>query len=120
MSGQPNVNLGAPHANSTVPYRFFELSRTTSSLAYSADSQSVSQYTVTSSSTVHGIGSLAAKGIRAVGKLQLRVLEWIVIRRKLTRIRRLFPHADDNTDDTLEEVYDAVLELTRHCIYSRK
>jgi hypothetical protein len=77
---------------------------------------SASQYTDTSSQTIpdHGIGSITAKGIRAVGKLQLRAAEWIVIQRNLAELRRLFPHNDDDVNDRRQEAYDTVLELTRY------
>lgn len=106
---------GPLHASATIPFRFFDFSVSISSFASSASS--ASQYTATSSWTIPGIGSLSAKGIRAVGKWQLRGLEWIIIRRKLASFRRIFPHTNNGVNDNLEDAYDAVLELTRYVTY---
>lgn len=97
----------------TTPYRFSLMGSPGCSLI---SRSSASQYTDTSSPTIpgHGIGSFTAKGIRAVGKIQLRAAERFVIWRNLVGLRRLFPHTDDAVNHRQPEAYDTVLELTRY------
>jgi hypothetical protein len=99
---------------STVPYRYFNFSESSSSFATSVTTEtSASLHTVSSSRTIPGIGFLSGKGIRAVGKLQLQGMEWIVIQTKFANFRRLFPHKNETSAAGLEEAYDELLELTR-------
>lgn len=115
----PEDSSTSHDASPVVPYRYFDFSESSSSLATATTqmSESTSLYTVTSSGTVPGIGALSGRGIRAVGKLQLRGMEWIVLQAKFANFRRLFPHKDETTAVGLEEAYDDILELTRFVLY---
>lgn len=74
-----------------------------------------SLYTVTSSSTVPGLGALAGKAIKAMGKFTIRTLDSIVIRRTLSVLNSHFPDSTDKpgyaSSDPL--LYDQLLELSR-------
>jgi hypothetical protein len=92
-------------------FRYFNLSGSTSSVESSSASSS-SEYTTTSSSTNPGVGSITGKGILAFGKMAQRGLDGIIIRRRLTAMKSVFPH--DDGDETLDKIYDDVLELSRY------
>lgn len=75
----------------------------------------VSHSTVTTESTVRGIGSHSGKFIYAVGTAALKGIEILVILRKLTDIKNVFPHKDGDADD-LTRVYEDTLELARYVV----
>jgi hypothetical protein len=79
---------------------------------------STSNTTATDASTIWGPGTLSGKVIEAFGEATLRRVENVVIRRKLSTYRSLFPHADDTTIRDIDSVYENVLELSRYCIHS--
>jgi hypothetical protein len=79
---------------------------------------STSNTTATDASTIWGPGTLSGKVIEAFGEATLRGVEIVVIRRKLSTYRSLFPHADDTAIKDIDSVYENVLELSRYCNHS--
>jgi hypothetical protein len=73
-----------------------------------------SVYTTTSSSTQWGPGALAGKAIRALGKAVVRSAEYFVISRRLTAIKAALPCSDSGDEQTLEGIFDDLLELSRY------
>ena len=86
------------------------------SRAFSIESQatlSTSNTATTNGSTVWGPGTVSGKLIEAFGEATLRRVENIVIRRKLSTYRSLFPHTDDTTIKDIDSIYENILELSR-------
>jgi hypothetical protein len=75
---------------------------------------STSNTASTDTSTIWGPGTLSGKAIEAFGEATLRGVENVVIRRKLSTYRSLFPHADDTTIKNIDTVYENVLQLSRY------
>jgi hypothetical protein len=98
-----------------------EMKTSRHSRAYSIESQatlSTSNTTTTNDSTLYGLGTLSGKVIEAFGEATLRGVENIVIRRKLSTYRSLFPHADETTIKDIDSVYENILELSRYFMHS--
>ncbi|KAL0950353.1 hypothetical protein HGRIS_010321 [Hohenbuehelia grisea] len=83
---------------------------------------SSSQYTTTSSRTIHGPGSLTGKALRRLGKAALGAYELIVIRRRLTTIADHFPHTDHHAAHIpgIAQMYEDILELVRPGLYTKE
>ncbi|KAJ7136283.1 hypothetical protein C8R46DRAFT_580970 [Mycena filopes] len=78
-----------------------------------------SLYTTTSSSTNWGPGALSGKAIRAMGKAVLRGVDYLVISRRLSRMKAVMPCPDDDLEkrsDWRQMFFDA-LELSRPELY---
>jgi hypothetical protein len=63
---------------------------------------------------VHGIGYLSGKVIQAVGTLELRGLEEIIIQVQLVKWSRYFPHSNTACSTALQDAYEGILDLIRH------
>jgi hypothetical protein len=102
--------------NALEPFRYFDLldlesSSTLDDLSLSCSSE----YTSTSTSTNPGPGSLTGKGILAFGKMVMRALDGVTIRRRLPELKLLFPHTDSDVwIDDFDKLYADVLELSRY------
>jgi hypothetical protein len=73
---------------------------------------------MTNDSTFYGLGTLSGKVIEAFGEATLWGVENIVIRRKLSTYRSLFPHTDETTIKDIDFVYENILELSRYFMHS--
>ena len=67
-------------------------------------------------STIWGPGTLTGKALEAFGEATLRGIDNLVIRRKLTSLRSVFPHGAQVKN--IEQVYDDILELSRYILDS--
>lgn len=81
----------------------------------SEDSETSSILTITSSSTVPGLGSLSGKAIKRVGTAVLNRVEDILIRRRLAQAEALLGQRADtaNANSVLKSLYSDLLELSR-------
>jgi len=72
--------------------------------------------TITSRSTIPGIGSLTGKAIVALGEATLRGVESFAIQVKLKKLKDSFPRKDDDDTQALDsaEMYRDLIELTRY------
>ena len=96
----------------------YSTSRLSRALSFeSFATSSTSNTASTDTSTIWGPGTLSGKAIEAFGEATLRGVENVVIRRKLSTYRSLFPHTDDMTIKNIDTVYENVLELSRYSSY---
>lgn len=73
-----------------------------------------SSTTVTSSSTVRGVGSVTGRVALAVGRLLLRGIDNVVVQRKLNVIASILPCDDYKLSSEYQSVYADLLELSRY------
>ncbi|KAE9387468.1 G-alpha-domain-containing protein [Gymnopus androsaceus JB14] len=87
----------------------------------SEDSETSSILTITSSSTVPGLGSLSGKAIKRVGTAVLNRVEDILIRRRLAQAEALLGQRADtaNANSVLKSLYSDLLELSRLSVRTR-
>jgi hypothetical protein len=87
-----------------------------SSSSFVSTAPSSSEETTVSSELVpvHGIGYLSGKLIQAVGTLELRGLEEIIIQVQLVKWGRYFPHPNSACGTALQDAYEGILDLIRH------
>jgi len=74
---------------------------------------SPSFYTTTSASFVAGPGELTGRGLNAIGKMTLRGVQNIVVRRRLQVINSFIPHGNETAIPGKEQMYSDLLELSR-------
>lgn len=77
-------------------------------------SSSTSMYTTTSGTTILGLGADSGRLLIALGKMTLRGIESIIIRRRLSDIRACSPYKDGEVAEVVEQINAAdLLELSR-------
>jgi hypothetical protein len=95
-------------------FKYFDLLES-SSFIDDASLSCSSEYTSTSTSTNPGPGSISGKGVLAFGKMVLRSLDGVTIRRRLPELKICFPHTDSDVwIDDFDKLYADVLELSRY------
>ncbi|KAF8066981.1 hypothetical protein FPV67DRAFT_1222321 [Lyophyllum atratum] len=75
--------------------------------------------TESSGSTVPGPGVLTGRAIKALGSIAVLGIDNILIRRRMSMYRNIFPHGRhvDETEDDGGEMYSELLEFTRPGVY---
>ncbi|KAK1231733.1 hypothetical protein PQX77_005142 [Marasmius sp. AFHP31] len=93
--------LGRQHDPVSHPEELSVLTRTDTS------------YTVSSGSTVPGLGSLSGRAIKQLGEAVLNGVDYILVNRELGRIESYLRHANSPGDvQTVDEMYQTLFQLT--------
>ncbi|KAE9405104.1 hypothetical protein BT96DRAFT_972688 [Gymnopus androsaceus JB14] len=69
--------------------------------------------TISSSSTIPGLGALSGRAITALGSAVINGVESILIRRRLAQIENIFERGLPQSSDDLRAIYSDLLELSR-------
>ncbi|KZP08426.1 hypothetical protein FIBSPDRAFT_938982 [Athelia psychrophila] len=85
----------------------------------SSSSSSVTSNSGWTSSTEWGPGALTGKALVAIGEKALRVVEDLILRKKLRAYQPRFPHNDEDSfrGPDMDEMYNDILEMSRQDLY---
>lgn len=60
-----------------------------------------------------GLGASSGKAILAIGRAELKAVNWVWIKTRKFKIGSKFPHSDDDHIDGLDDMYDDLLDFAR-------